>query len=55
MNDGPNIACIAALIGDDALGWARRIKGSRVIAFTLAGERAYRAAFDAPHDARART
>lgn len=45
----------ALLERSHALGWARRIKGSRVIAFTPRGERAFRAAFDAPHDARART
>lgn len=31
-----------------ALGWARRARESRVIAFTLAGERAFRARFEAP-------
>ena len=31
-----------------ALGWARRVKGSRVIAFTPPGERAFRAAFEIP-------
>ena len=33
------------------LGWARRARGSRVIAFTPPGERAFRALFERPRAA----
>jgi DNA-binding transcriptional ArsR family regulator len=36
-----------------ALGWARRVKGSRVIAFTPRGEEAFRSLFRLRHDRKA--